>query len=147
MNKAHAFQPLMNLARNAAQKAGKELYLLAHERQRAQAQLTLLHDYRLDYARRLQQAVQIGLPASSLKNFRQFIATLDAAISQQSHVVARQKTQVREKRQYWQTRKRRLSAFEALETRARSRQREQENRSEQIVNDEMSSCMHYMRNT
>lgn len=147
MNKVRAFQPLMNLARNAAQKAGKELCLLVHERQRAQAQLTLLHDYRLDYARRLQQAVQIGLPASSLKNFRQFIATLDAAISQQGHVVARQEAHVQERRQCWQTKKRRLNAFEALETRVRSRQREQESRSEQIANDERSACMHNVHNT
>ncbi|MFT0546666.1 flagellar export protein FliJ [Allopusillimonas ginsengisoli] len=148
MNTASAFQSLIDLARNDTDRAGKELGQLVSERHNAQTQLSMLHDYRLDYAHRLQHATQTGLPASSYQNFRKFLATLDDAISQQDRVVAHKDTGVLEGRQHWQSEKRRLNAFEALETRARAKQRDHENRSDQIACDETSAGMfRRMRNT
>lgn len=139
MNKVSAFKSLIDVARNGADKASRQLGRLISEHHDAQAQLSMLRDYRHDYARRLQHATHTGLPASSYQNFRQFITTLDEAISQQGHALARLDSRVHESRAHWQREQRRLNAFETLETRAAIHLRQRQHRQEQTVSDETSA--------
>lgn len=133
---------LIDLARNHADDAAKALQQLSQERQNAQSQLNALHDYRLDYAQRLQQATEGGLSASNYHNFRQFIATLDQAISQQNKVVAQIDQKIEAGRQRWYAEKRRLSSYEALQSRQAKQQQAYENRKEQLASDETSAALY-----
>jgi flagellar FliJ protein len=133
---------LIDLAKTNADDAAKVLQKLAQERRNAETQLQALHDYRLDYAQRLQQATESGLSASNYHNFRQFIATLDQAISQQNKVVAQLDEKIEAGRQHWYAEKRRLSSYEALQTRYTKQRAVHENRKEQLASDETSAALY-----
>ncbi len=133
---------LIDLAKDGATEAGKQLQLLTTERSKAESQLSMLHDYRLDYAQRLQKATETGLSASNYHNFRQFIATLDEAISQQNNIVAQMDVRIEKGRQQWYAEKRRLSSFETLQSRQSRQQLARANRSEQLASDELSANMY-----
>lgn len=133
---------LIDLAKDGATEAGKQLQLLTTERSKAESQLSMLHDYRLDYAQRLQKATETGLSASNYHNFRQFIATLDEAISQQNNIVAQMDVRIEKGRQQWYAEKRRLSSFETLQSRQSRQQLARANRSEQLTSDELSANMY-----
>src|SRR5690606_1498475 len=133
---------LIDLAKDGANEAGKQLQLLTTERGKAQWQLAMLHDYRLDYAQRLQKATETGLSASNYHNFRQFIATLDEAISQQNSIVGQMDVRIEQGRQQWYAQKRRLSSFEALQSRQSRQQIARANRSEQLASDEISANLY-----
>ncbi|MDS1141137.1 flagellar export protein FliJ [Pusillimonas sp. SM2304] len=142
MAKHSALPTLIDLAQNGADEAGKQLQLLMNERNNAETQLSTLQVYRQDYAERLQKATENGLSASNYHNFRQFIATLDEAISQQNRVVAQIDSKLEHGRQRWYSEKRRLNSFEALQTRQTQQQLVRDNRAEQLVSDEFSANMY-----
>ena len=142
MEKHSSLPTLIELAKNQADAAGKALAQLQTERQKAQAQLDTLHEYRLDYAQRLQQVTESGLSASNYHNFRQFIATLDQAISQQNKVVAQFDTKIQAGKVRWVEENQRLRSYEALQTRQREQALRQQNRREQLATDETSAMLY-----
>lgn len=142
MEKHSSLPTLIELAKNQADAAGKALAQLQTERQKAQAQLDTLHEYRLDYAQRLQQVTESGLSASNYHNFRQFIATLDQAISQQNKVVAQFDTKIQAGKARWLEENQRLRSYEALQTRQREQALRQQNRREQLATDETSAMLY-----
>ncbi|MFW7342490.1 flagellar export protein FliJ [Pollutimonas sp. H1-120] len=142
MAKHSSLPVLIDLAKEGADQAGKQLQLLMAERNNAETQLSTLLVYRQDYAERLQKATETGLSSSNYHNFRQFIATLDEAISQQNRVVAHIDGKLESGRQRWHAEKRRLSSFEALQARENRLQLVRENRTEQLASDEISANMY-----
>lgn len=142
MAKHSSLPMLIDLARDGANEAGKQLQTLATERAGADQQLSMLLVYRQDYAERLQKAAETGLSASNYHNFRQFIATLDEAISQQNRVVAQMDARIEQGKQRWYAEKRRVSSFEALQSRERQQQLVRDNRAEQLASDEISANLY-----
>lgn len=142
MAKISSLPTLIDLAKDGTDQAGKLLQQLTTERSNAEQQLSMLQDYRQDYAERLQKATQTGLSASNYHNFRQFIATLDEAISQQNRVVAQIVSRLEAGRQHWHAEKRRLSSYEALQARETRQQLVRDNRTEQIASDEISANLY-----
>src|SRR3546814_10115358 len=140
-NKQSSLPVLIDLAKEGANQAGKQLQQLMTERNSAETQLSTLRVYRQDYAERLQKATESGLSSSNYHNFRQFIATLDEAISQQNRVVAHIDSKLESGRQRWYAEKRRLSSFEALQAREAKQQLVRENRTEQLASDEISATI------
>lgn len=141
MAKQNPLDTLIDLARNDADEAAKKLQLLTTERHSAKEQLSTLHVYRQDYADRLQKATLDGMSASNYHNFRQFIATLDEAISQQNRVVAQIDLKIENGKKQWYAEKRRLSSFEPLQARQKRQQAVLDNRNEQRSNDEISAIL------
>lgn len=139
MTKPSPLNTLIDLARNDTDEAARKLAELAKGRRDAEAQLQALHGYRLDYAERLQKVSQSGLSASNYHNFRQFIATLDEAISQQNRILEQIDARMQNGRDAWQAEKKRLSSFETLQTRQLRQQTVLETRREQRMNDEMAA--------
>lgn len=139
MGKSRTLNMLVDLARNDTDEAARELAQLFKSRQEAEQQLEALHSYRLDYAERLQQVSKTGLTASNYHNFRQFIATLDEAISQQNKILEQLDARLQQGRDSWQAEKRRLSSFETLQTRQLRQQAVLESRREQRLSDEIST--------
>src|SRR3546814_3212971 len=122
MAKHSSLPMLIDLARDGANQAGKQLQALTSERASADQQLSMLLVYRQDYAERLSKAAEIGLSASNYHNFRQFIATLDEAITQQNRVDAQIDARIEQGRRHWHAEKRRVSSFEAMQSRERQQQ-------------------------
>lgn len=142
MAKNSTLDMLIDLARNDTDEAARKLAQLSKARSDAEQQLDALHTYRKDYADRLQQASKTGLTASNYHNFRQFIATLDEAISQQNKILEQMDAKLQKGRDAWQAEKRRLSSFETLQTRQLRQQAVHEARREQRMNDEISARGH-----
>lgn len=139
MAKTSTLDTLVDLARNDTDEAARQLAQLNNARRDAEQQLESLHSYRKDYAERLQQQSRSGLTASNYHNFRQFIATLDDAISQQNKILEQLDARLSKGRDSWQAEKRRLSSFETLQTRQLRRQAVLDSRREQRLNDEISA--------
>ena len=92
---------LINLTQDKLDEAGRNLSELSTRRREAQGQLNTLDGYRADYTRRLQDTTEQGLSASNYHNFRQFIATLDEAISQQNTIIAQIDVRLEAGRKQW----------------------------------------------
>lgn len=139
MANPQALDILIDLARDHADNAARQLQQLNAARRSAEEQLATLQEYRQDYAERLQLATQGGLTATNYHNFRQFIATLDDAISQQNKTVAQIDLKIEQGRALWNQEKRKLSSFETLQSRYARQQALREARNEQRSNDEISA--------
>ncbi|MCU5788742.1 flagellar FliJ family protein, partial [Alloalcanivorax marinus] len=81
---------LIDKSRDARDQAGR---LLADERRgeaQSAAQLRALEQYRADYGRQLQDAMNAGIDAARLDDYRRFIRSLDDAIEQARRALAQQ---------------------------------------------------------
>jgi len=139
MINAGTLDTLVDLARQAVEKAGLHLRRLTDERLGAEQQLAMLHSYRQDYMLRLQNTIENGVSASNYQNFRRFIETLDAAILQQNKALAHMEGRIRDSQRHWNERQRQLNAYEALATRRQCLVRERQARAEQRLYDEAAA--------
>jgi flagellar FliJ protein len=130
---------LMELARERAEAAARQLQVLSGSLRDARKQLDTLLGYRQDYVRRLEQASQAGLSASNYHNFTLFIATLDEAIAQQNKVLAQIGAQVETGRRHWSDEQRKLNSYATLAERHARRAALREQRKEQRDNDEIAA--------
>lgn len=130
---------LIELAQNNADQAAKQLQQLNGTRRDAEQQLNMLKTYRQDYAERLQKATEDGISASNYHNFRQFIATLDEAISQQNKILVQIGVKLESGRKSWYDEKRRLNSYATLLSRHAQQRTIRDNRKEQRDNDEISA--------
>ena len=129
---------LIDLTKNQADEAARQLQTITASRNSAQEQLSTLHVYRQDYVDRFEKASAEGMSAANYHNFRQFIATLDEAISQQNNIVAQLEQKLELGTQRWFDQKRQLTSYETLLSRQELEHQRQINRKEQLLNDEMS---------
>jgi flagellar FliJ protein len=136
---------LIDLTKEKADEAARQLQTANASRQSAGDQLDTLNTYRQDYADRLQKAISTGLSAANYHNFRQFIATLDDAISQQNKIVAQLDAKVELSKKNWVDQKRQLTSFETLLARQRMQESLRESKLEQRTTDEQSMNL-YRRN-
>ena len=136
---------LIDVANEAVDAAARSMQQAAKERDNAKEQLELLHSYRLDYAQRLLQSGEGGLTATNYLNFQRFLATLDDAISQQNSIVAHSESRLETGRKQWYEEKRRLGAFETLQSRQIQQLAAKEARREQRASDEIAATL-YRRN-
>jgi flagellar FliJ protein len=136
---------LIGLSQDKLDAAGQVLAELGNERRQAQGQLTTLDGYRADYTRRLQSTTEGGVTASNYHNFRQFIATLDEAISQQNRIIAQIDTRLDAGRRQWHDEKRRLNSYETLKARQIRQFQYHEQRREQRASDEAAANLYRRR--
>jgi flagellar FliJ protein len=85
------------------------------------------------------------VPAAQLRNYRNFIATLDAAIEQQRAVTVQADTRLATGRGDWQSSQRRLNSFDTLAGRVRLQEIAALHKREQRDSDERSARQFYMR--
>ena len=136
---------LIELAQNKTDEATRRLGQLQTAHTSAAEKLEMLQRYRQEYLDQLQVQMGAGVPAAQLRNFRNFIATLDAAIEQQRAVTVQADTRLATGRGDWQNRQRRLHAFDPLAGRVRLQEMAVQNKREQRDNDERSARQYYMR--
>lgn len=134
---------LIDLTKTRTDEAARQLQAVTASRDGAQQQLDTLYVYRQDYLDRFEKASSEGMSAANYHNFRQFIATLDEAISQQNRIVAQFNLKLEQSKEHWIDQKRQLNSYETLLSRQEQERQLQNNRKEQKLNDEMS--MHQYR--
>ena len=138
---------LIELAQSKTDEATRRLGELQSVHTSAAAKLELLLQYRQDYLDQLHVQMREGLPSAHLRNFQQFIDTLDGAIEQQRSVTLQADLRLAHGRSDWQHTKRRLNSFDTLANRAHQQEALAVNKREQRDSDERTSRQFYLRAT
>ena len=138
---------LIELAQTKTDEATRQLGKLQNAQTSASAKLDMLVQYRQEYLEQFNVQMKDGLAASQVRNFQNFIGTLDAAIEQQRAVMRQADTRLGQGRTDWQHHKRRLTSFDTLADRVRQQQSVVAGKKEQRESDERSARQFYLRAT
>jgi flagellar protein FliJ len=130
---------LIELAQSKTDDATRLLGQLQRARTSAAGKLDMLLQYRQEYLDQLQVQMHAGVASAQLRNFQNFIGTLDTAIEQQRAVTLQADSRLATGRSDWQHSKRRLTSFDTLADRARQQALITQNKREQKENDERTS--------
>lgn len=136
MHKHFTLQPLMNLAQQQNDAAIRNLGQLNRQQQDAQLKLEALLEYRKEYQAQWQKITQVGINPSDLRNFHQFIANLDEAISRQLKEVEQSKASTQTGRSEFETTLQKLKSLDTLHQRHIQKQKSIIAKSEQKTLDE-----------
>ncbi|MBG6077608.1 flagellar export protein FliJ [Polaromonas sp. CG_9.11] len=138
---------LIELAQTKTDDATRRLGQLQNAQTSASAKLEMLVQYRQEYLAQFNGQMQGGLPASQVRNFQNFIGTLDSAIEQQRALTLQADTRLGQGRTDWQSSKRRLISFGTLADRVRQFELGVANKKEQRESDERSARQFFLRST
>jgi len=138
MAKPFSLQPVLDLMQVRTDDATRQLArLIANERD-ARNKLTLLQQYREEYATRFRAAAQIGLSPREWHNYQEFLIRLDEAVDAQRRTVDAQVARTATGQAQWQQQKKKLKAFDTLADRHMAGQHALESRNEQKAQDEFA---------
>jgi flagellar FliJ protein len=136
---------LIELAQGKTDEATRRLGQLQSAHTSAAGKLELLLQYRQEYLDQMQLQMRGGLPSSQLRNFQNFISTLDGAIEQQRALALQAGSRLAHGRTDWQSSKRRLSSFDTLADRVRRQDMLALNKKDQRDSDERAARQFYLR--
>jgi flagellar FliJ protein len=136
---------LIELAQSKTDEATRRLGQLQSARSTAAAKLDMLLQYRQEYLEQMQSQMRVGMPSAHLRNFQNFIATLNGAIEQQRALTLQADVRLAHGRSDWQSTKRRLSSFDTLADRVHQQAMLILNKSDQRDSDERSSRQFQLR--
>lgn len=138
---------LIELAQTKTDEATRRLGQLQNAHTSAAAKLEMLLQYRQEYLDQFNGQMQGGLPSAQVRNFQNFIGTLDGAIEQQRALTLQADTRLGHGRSDWQHNKRRLTSFDTLADRVRQQAMVIAGKKEQRDSDERSARQFYLRAT
>lgn len=133
------------MAQKKSDEATRRLGELQNAHLSATQKLEMLLQYRQEYLDQLQGQMQGGVPSAYVRNFQNFIGTLNGAIEQQRALTLQADTRLGHGRSDWQHTKRRLSSFDTLADRVRQQEMLALNKKEQRDSDERSARQFYLR--
>lgn len=137
MTTAHSpLDTLIDLATKEAEAATQNLGKAIQATEEAQQKLTLLLQYRDDYADRAQSGCIAGINAMEYRNIQAFLIKLDSAIAGQQEITRSAQNRVTEKKITWQECERKRMSYGTLVDRAQKKQTQSELRRDQKMMDE-----------
>lgn len=145
MNTRLPLATLIELAQNKTDEATRRLGQLQSAHITATQKLDLLQQYRQEYLGQLNVHLRDGVSAAHLRNYQQFIHTLDTAIEQQRALTTQADTRLSHGRTDWQHTKRRQSSFDTLAERVQVQETTMLNRRDQRDSDERAARQFYLR--
>jgi flagellar FliJ protein len=145
MTKKLPLATLIELAQSRTDEATRLLGQLQNAHISAAGKLEMLLQYRQEYLDQLQAQMRDGLASAQLRNFQNFIGTLDDAIEQQRALTLQADTRLTHGRGDWQDNKRRLNSFDTLADRVSQQNMMALNKREQRDSDEHTSRQFYQR--
>jgi len=128
---------LIDLARDSRDQAGQALAGEQRNAQQVAEQLSALSGYRQEYADKLNAAMRDGIDPATMRNYQQFLSSLDEALERARRAVAAQEQRVDRTRQHWQQEQRKLSSYDTLAERRAKEQKRKEQRREQNISDDL----------
>lgn len=137
MTTAHSpLDTLIDLATKEAEDAAQNLGKAIRITEEAQQKLTLLLQYRDDYADRAQSGCIAGINAMEYRNIQAFLTKLDSAIAGQQEITRSAQNRVTEKQISWQECERKRMSYGTLVDKAQKKQAQSELRRDQKMMDE-----------
>lgn len=128
---------LIDLARDSRDQAGQTLVGEQRNAQQVADQLTTLIHYRQEYANKFNAAMRDGIDPATMRNYQQFLASLDDALARARRAMETQEQRVERTRQQWQQEQRRLSSYDTLATRRTRERQRKEQHHEQSASDDL----------
>ena len=107
----------------------------------------MLLQYRQDYVNQMQENMLRGVESSYLRNFQNFIATLEGAIEQQRAVALQAESRLAHGRGDWLFSKRRLTSFDTLASRVLKQEMMALGKAEQRDSDERTNRRFYLQSS
>jgi flagellar FliJ protein len=138
---------LIELAQTKTDEATRRLGQLQNAHTSATGKLDMLVQYRKEYLDQFSGQMRDGMASSYVRNFQNFIGTLDGAIEQQRALTVQADTRLGLGRSDWQHNKRRLTSFDTLADRVRQQEIITTNKKEQRDSDERSARQFYLRSS
>ena len=139
MSHDFSLQPLLEIMQTRADDATRKLGQLIAAEQNQRTRLQMLEQYRAEYAQRMQEATANGITRQILRNFQDFLARIDDAISQQRIQVESSERNTQLGKDQWQAQNKQLKAIDTLAQRHTVRERLREFKQEQKLQDEFST--------
>ncbi len=130
---------LIDLATKEVEDATQNLGAAIRTAEDAQQKLTLLLQYRDDYAARAQSGCMAGINAMEYRNIQAFLTKLDSAITGQQVIARSAQNRVTEKKITWQECERKRMSYGTLAERAQKKQMQSELRRDQKMMDEYAA--------
>jgi flagellar FliJ protein len=140
-------QSVLDLMQVRAEDAARDLGRLIAAEQDARSRLTLLENYRDEYAARFREAAARGLTPQQWANYQEFTARIELAIAQQTAAVDASKSRTVAGQERWRDQNQRVQAFDTLAQKHDATQRYQEGRREQKQVDELVTQRHRARDS
>jgi flagellar FliJ protein len=140
-----ALETLIELATTETTEAAKRLGMAIKAAADTEAKLTLLMDYRAEYAARFQASMAAGLTALGYRNFQLFMDKLDTAIAGQQRVVDEAGKRVVERRTAWQAGEKKRMSYGTLANRAQQEALQKANKRDQKAMDEHAARQYLYR--
>jgi flagellar FliJ protein len=137
-----ALDTLIELATKETEEAAKRLGLAVKAAADTESKLTLLQDYRAEYASRFQASMATGLSAMGYRNFQLFMDKPDTAVASQQNVVNEARKRVEERRAAWQAGERKRMSYGTLVNRAQQEERKRDDKRDQKAMDEHAARQH-----
>lgn len=131
-----AIDTLIELATTETDEAAQRLGRAIRAGDENEKKLTLLLQYRDDYAARFQASMAAGLTPMGYRNFQLFMEKLDQAISGQEQVVREAHRRIGEDRSAWQASERKRMSYDTLANRALKEAQRKESKRDQKQTDE-----------
>lgn len=147
MSRQFTLQPLLELMRDRADEASRQLGRLIASEQNARSRLELLQQYRAEYAQRFQEAQTQGLSLQAWQNYLDFLGKIDEAIAQQQGHVDHAAQETATGQANWKAQNTRLKAIDTLAIRHQRALSHKELKQEQKQLDEYSSRRSHSSNT
>ncbi len=141
MTQRLALHTLVELAEKESSQLAIRLSAAVRAHQEQAQKLTLLLQYREDYAQRYEQGLSSGLGITHHQNFRDFLYRLDEAIDGQRLLANQAESQALVERNAWQDAERKRLSFDTLVQRAQQQQQQMSERRDQKANDEFATRM------
>jgi flagellar FliJ protein len=129
---------VLKLAFDAEEKAALQLKSTQLDKQKYQAQLDVLNNYRLDYMKQMGEQQGKTLSANQYSQFHQFIKQVDNAITQQVNTVKDAEVQLSYRQKNWLEKQQKRKAVEMLLTQKATKLAHAENVREQKMSDEFA---------
>jgi flagellar FliJ protein len=140
-----ALDTLIELAQRDVDDAAKRLGAALQAGEEAEQKLAMLHNYRDDYARKLETAQVEGITPMAYHNFIGFMEKLDNAINGQREVVKHAHHKSAAEKAAWQASERKRLSYRTLSERAAAEALRAENKRDQKQTDEHAARQAYYK--
>lgn len=139
MPQPFSLQTILEVMQNRTDEATRKLGRLIAAENSQRSRLQMLEDYRNEYAQRLREAATQGVTPTVLLNYQDFLARIDEAIQQQRMAVLNSEQSTKAGQEHWHTQNKQLKAIDTLSQRHEARERYQENKLDQKLQDEFAA--------
>lgn len=139
MPQPFSLQTILDVMQNRTDEATRNLGKLIAAENSQRSRLKMLEDYRSEYAQRLQEATRQGVTPTVLLNYQDFLTRIDEAIVQQRLVVKNSEQNTKAGQEQWRSQSQQLKAIDTLSQRHDARERYQESKVDQKLQDEFAA--------